>query len=238
MAAGEAQRADARARARACTSLELGWRKWGKASDEGRAALSACANALTRKAYAEGDAWGPLSDCADVQLRVATHAAAQHRAARDELTLAIDRLAAVVDGMRTAVDALRAHAAASAARARGARSDAEPSSPESSHGRRPGSDVAGCEQLARLADRAVRALERELRLRRAIAAEIARGAPSALPAFAEKTTKLYVSAWVLQPYVDERWVDEFLAALRSVDEPAPHRSPGRSPASKTASPAL
>ena len=196
----EVQKALRRAVAHAFTSLDVSRRKWAKQSDFGRHALTACVNALTQLAYADGPHWGALDDCAEMQRLLATRALQRVRSQQAGIDAALESLDETLGSLRNTCSTLRE------------RVDAL------------GSDLAcgtplfdGCSESALQflahAEALVASFERELTLRRTVAAQLRHTAVD------ERTAALYLSAWVLQPYVDTDRLELLLAAVSAEADP-------------------
>ena len=89
--------------------------------------------------------------------------------------------------------------------------------------------VENAQQFVVHADALVASFEQELVLRRAVAGELRYGAVD------EQRAALYLSAWVLQPYVDLERLELLLVAVAAEADPqtALLQSPMRSPAARS-----
>ena len=212
----------------AFTTLDVRRRKWRTLSGGGKEALTACANAQARLGHAEGPGWpaglpgsgrggeGPAA--AAVRRGIALQALRERRDAQLAVVPVLSGLEEVVAGMRRAVAELSTRIDA-AARALG---------PERVRTER----LVQTETASQLLERATAmadAFGRELQLRRAVAEELTgrgREGAAAQPGWSS-AVKLYLSAWVLEPYVEYELFDELLSVLGGDEAPSP-RSGGRS----------
>lgn len=203
------------------TSLDLSRRKWAALSAAGKAALSGVANAETQLDFATAPKAQllPPCDCSRVRVGLARIATRKRAARRAELIPVFDGLEAVVADLGSNVTRMRerlAQAGESLGAERAARAPLM-------HGE-------SAEQLLSHASAMLLAFERELELRKAVAVEIAGGStPPARPARWDATLRLYLSAWVLEPYLEHERLDLLLEGLDAEAYAPSPQGAGRSP---------
>ena len=203
------------------TTLDVARRKWNKLSSVGKEALTACANGQSRLGHAQGAhltaALQRLDSTAargrsysSMRRGVATYALRERRDAQLAVPPVLDGLEEVVGSMRHAVADLEARVAAST-RAIGAE-------------RARSTPLVHTETAAQLVARAsamADCFEQELKLRRTVAAQVAGGGregAATKPGW-DGAVKLYLSAWVLEPYIDHDVLDALLPALGGDEQP-------------------
>eukprot|EP00900_Chrysochromulina_parva_P026797 jgi/Chrpa1/8751/Chrysochromulina_OHIO_Genome00003535-RA len=203
------------------TTLDVARRKWNKLSSVGKEALTACANGQSRLGHAQGahltaalqrlDSTAARGrSCSSMRRGVATYALRERRDAQLAVPPVLDGLEEVVGSMRHAVADLEARVAAST-RAIGAE-------------RARSTPLVHTETAAQLVARAsamADCFEQELKLRRTVAAQVAGGGregAATKPGW-DGAVKLYLSAWVLEPYIDHDVLDALLPALGGDEQP-------------------
>ena len=214
-----------RAVTHAFTSINVARRKWAAQSEGGKQALTACVNGLTQLAYAEGPHWGVLQDCTDMRSLVAVRALRTVCAKQAEVEAALDALAETLSGLTAAsallrerVEATRSDEARHAPLFGGCIETAQqfgvPLRPPSCKPRPHTPTTVACSARAvSHAEALVVSFEQELALRRTVAAELKHGAAD------EQKATLYLSAWVLQPYVDLDRLELLLTAVAAEGDP-------------------
>ena len=203
------------------TTLDVARRKWSKLSSVGKEALTACANGQSRLGHAQGAHLSAAlqrldstaaSRCSYSSVRrgVAAYALRERRDAQLAVPPVLDGLEEVAGSMRRAVADLEARVAAST-RAIGAE-------------RARSTPLVHTETAVQLVARAsamADCFEQELKLRRTVAAQVAGGGregAAAKPGW-DGAVKLYLSAWVLEPYIDHDVLDALLPSLGGDEQP-------------------
>ncbi|KAL1527153.1 hypothetical protein AB1Y20_015833 [Prymnesium parvum] len=176
----------------AFTSLELGRRRWAKLSEEGKRALSHCTNSHLKLHYAEGE-----PSASPVRRQLALRALQQQQRSQDEARALLAELEGVLVKMQEAVALLRRRVEQAEA-GRSAVRDAAlfPS------GLRAG-DLLGC------LEGFTSAYAREMALRRELVRELCGGWAREDVSSWESGARLALSAWVMQPYIEDAPMDLF-----------------------------
>ena len=200
----------------AITTLDVLRRQWKSHSDAGRKALSGCVNAQLQVGHAEAGSW-PAGFQA-VRAGVVSRALQMRSEAEGELRPVMAELESVVAKMRAAAEALRAQA--EAASSGSGSSAATRELPAASLNAPPLLHGESIDRLVRLADEVVRAFESELRQRRTVAAELTGAGDGAAASGGgwDASARLLLSAWVLEPYVENEKLDLLFDSLAA--EPA------------------
>lgn len=226
----------------AFTSLDVSRRKWASLSAAGKDALTACANGQSRLGHAEGahlfaalkhlDAGASSANGASgdrhrrgsspalmlgsaVRRGVAIRALQERHDSQLAVPPVMRGLEEVVAGMRRIVAELEARVAA-AARVLG---------PERAR-TAPLVNTESATQLVARAAAMADAFARELSLRRAVTAEVVgagREGSAARPGW-DGAVKLYLSAWVLEPYVEHDVFEALLESLGGDEQPVRRRT--------------
>ncbi len=219
-----------RAFQQAITSIDLARHRWIKLSATGRSALTACVNCQLRLAHVHGPRWPAAGGGGIVRSGVELRALRQRREAQDSLPPVLDGLDAAVAGMQAATNSMRERLSAAC----GVLGEVEARNAPLLH------TETGPQLLAR-AEAMLRAYDTERRLRRAMAREIAgdccghvspaeegetgdaeAGGRLYERAGWESTAKLYLSAWVLSPFLESE-VDEIVLESLAAEPMSPTR---------------
>jgi hypothetical protein len=237
----------------AFTSIELCRRKWAALSEKGKRLLEDCTNACLRLAYAEAPTethWGALGMWEEVRRGVANRALQQQRVSQEAVRSLLqassapgpglcgdrvgsDRSLDCASGLRQELEALVARMNESVtALHRRLQESIEAIGSELACGERLFNTESSAALLSRL-DEITAAYSTEVELRRGVVNTLASGRPSRDLSSWDSGVKLQLSAWVLQPHLDEGSLDLFFEAHAAEGGPMspPGRSPGRSPGS-------
>lgn len=178
---------------RMATSLELGRKKWAKASQRGRTLLTSIINTRSQLDYvSQSSNWGMLSGFTELRDRVEVSLLSSRRAWAVEMEEVLDELSTIVLAMRAAVDDHSARVNKEAARTGGRPADSS-TAPLIAH-----------------AYTAVGSFERELALRRDLAREIQQ--PAERLCVTDESARLHMSAWVLEPLASQELIEMVVAA--------------------------
>lgn len=200
------------------TSLDLARRKWAALTVTGRSTLTACVNVQLQLAHVHGTHWAPGFGA--VRRGVEARALRDRREAQDRLPPVLEGLEAALANMHAAVSTMRTRLDTAS--------------------RRLGAEVArdtpllhteSARQILERSAELASSFDREWNLRRAMAAELL-GAPGGVDdsnlyrrAGWEGTARLYLSAWVLEPYLDHDGMEFMLEGLAAepqyVGSPSP-----------------
>ena len=212
----------ARAFQQGVTSLDLARHKWARLSSIGRAALTTCVNCELQLAHVHSEHWA--AGCGAARRGAELRALRERREAHSRLRPVLDGLDAATADMGAAVRTMRDRLEA-ACRVLGRAASETPLL-----------HTESASQLLSRSEALAAGFESEWRLRRDVAAELLGGGAGDRGAFYrragwEATARIYLSAWMLQPFVDRHdEVELFLEGL-AAEPPSPGRSPGRSPRS-------
>ena len=195
------------------TALDVSRRQWSVASAAGKAQLTMAINARSCLQHAESADWPPGA----MRLRggVAMSALRQRRSARVALSPLMLELEDIVGRMRSTADSLRE------------RRDAVAMALGEQQTMVPLIHTEPADRILSHVEAIVSAYERELRLRRSIATELmgiaASNAEQPAAAFGSEdgAARVYLSAWVLEPYLDsELGIDLLLDGLSESERPS------------------
>lgn len=226
-----------RAVTHACTTLDVCRRKWRALQTPGRVALTNHVNGRLLLGHADRASVWPKG-FAGVRAGVAKRALREQYAAEDALAPVMRDLDKVVSDMRTAADALRTKVSMLLQQRRPTALLSPSLSPHGG-GRAATLDAEGARQLVARVDATVRSFETELQLRRTVVRELTGevGGPDAphcsaidgdrLPPGWDASARLLLSAWVLEPHLENDKLDLFFdsMAAEQVGSPARRGSP-------------
>jgi len=183
----------------AITTLDVCRRKWQALHTPGIKSLTSCVNGRLTLAHAESNAWPP--GFAAVRRGVACRANRERQTATDAIQPVLTSLEEIVASMRVATTTLRDKIHATL------------------RGRPLSAEV---EQLIASVEAMVGSFERELQLRRAVTAEITDSdGGHAAPGW-DASSRLLLSAWVLEPYLDNAKLDLLMESLAAEPSQSPN----------------